>query len=178
MTWNQPKIWWTNSRKNVYMYLHLLNLLWNFTWAWQFGNETDDSYIWCQTKPGSGCQIFTNVTLSIHLILSQWFLNLLSNQAWLPNWQPRLGLTEDSRTTGTDFESGSLFLILTWTMRSRQLWTYLTSWKKCKKNWTSLWRGLKQKNSLTSAIYAHKSGPILVKLSFMHGYFKTFLLKK
>jgi len=41
--------------------------------------------------------------------LSQWFLNLLSNQAWA-GLCPRLGLTEDSRTT--DFQLGLLVLIL------------------------------------------------------------------
>ena len=68
------------------------------------------------------------VALHIDLALStldQWFLNLLSNQAWvvsypgLQNWQPRLGLAEDSRIT--DFRLGLFVLILIEMVSSRQL---------------------------------------------------------
>ena len=68
------------------------------------------------------------VALHIDLTLStldQWFLNLLSNQAWavsypgLQNWQPRHGLAKDSRIT--DFRLGLFVLILIEMASSRQL---------------------------------------------------------
>ena len=55
--------------------------------------------------------------VSITLVGSEWFLNLL------PNRQPRLGLAEYSRTT--DFWLG--FVVLIWIKLTsiRQLWTYI-----------------------------------------------------
>ena len=45
---------------------------------------------------------------------------------WLLNWQPRLDLTEDSRTT--DFCLGLIILILIRMASSRQLWTDWLTW--------------------------------------------------
>jgi len=60
--------------------------------------------------------LLTPTTLEQFCILNHWFLNLLSNQyrSGLQKWQPRHGLTGDSRTTDFRLVDGNHLNLHNW----------------------------------------------------------------